>query len=52
MEEWFGKYKKYKRHEEARFLLQRLFPLSNIANYNLAQDKIIYLPLRCADRRN
>ena len=36
---------KYKRHEETRItsLLQRHFPLSNIAGYNLAQDKIIYL---------
>ena len=44
-EEWFGKYMKYKRHEETRItsLLQRHFPLSNIAGYNLAQDKIIYL---------
>jgi len=44
-EEWFGKYMKYKRHEETRItsLLQRHFPLSNIAGYKLAQDKIIYL---------
>ena len=43
--EWFGKYMKYKRHEETRItsLLQRHFPLSNIAGYNLAQDKIINL---------
>ena len=41
-EEWFGK---YMRHEETRItsLLQRHFPLSNIAGYNLALDKIIYL---------
>ena len=44
-EEWFGKYMRYKRHEETRItcLLQRHFPLSNIAGYDLAQDKIIYL---------
>ena len=43
-EEWFGKYMKYKRHEETTIasLLQRHFPLSNIARYNLAQDRIIY----------
>ena len=37
-----GKYMKYKRHEETRItsLLQRHFPLSNIAGYNLARDKI------------
>ena len=36
---------KYKRHEESRIisLLQLHFPLPNIAGYNLAQDKIIYL---------
>ena len=40
-----GKYMKYKGHQEARItaLLQRHFPLSNIAGYNLAQDKIIYV---------
>ena len=45
VEEWFGKYMKYKRHEEFRItcLLLRHFPLSNIAGYDLAQDKIIYL---------
>ena len=34
-----------KRDEETRitFLLQRHFPLSNIAGYNLVQDNIIYL---------
>ena len=44
-EEWFGKYMKYKGHQETRItaLLQRHFPLSNIAGYNLAQDKIIYV---------
>ena len=44
-EEWFGKYMKYKRHEETRFtlLLQRHFPLSKFAGYDLAQDKLIYL---------
>ena len=44
-EEWFGMYTKYKRHEETRItcLLQRHFPLTNIAGYYLAQDKIIYL---------
>ena len=44
-EEWFGKYIKYKRHEETRItcLLQLHFVLSNIAGYYLAQDKIIYL---------
>ena len=43
--EWFGKYMKYKRHEETRFtlLLQRHFPLSKFAGYDLAQDKLIYL---------
>ena len=43
-EEWFCKYMKYKGHQEARFnaLLQSHFPLSNIADYNLAKDKIIY----------
>ena len=42
-EGWLGKYIKYKGHQEARTtaLLQRHFPLSNIAGYNLAQDKII-----------
>ena len=36
---------KYQRYEETRItcLLQRPFPLSNIAGYNLAQDNIIYL---------
>ena len=44
-EEWFSKYMKYKGHQETRItaLLQRHFPLSNIAGYNLAQDKIIYV---------
>ena len=45
VEEWFGKYVKYKGHEETRItcLLQRHFPLSNIAGLDLAQDKIIHL---------
>ena len=36
---------KYKRHQETRItaLLQRHFPLSNIAGNYLAQDKIIYV---------
>ena len=44
-EERFGKFMKYKRHEETRItrLLQRHFPMSKMAGYNLAQDKIIYL---------
>ena len=38
-------YMKYKGHQHTRItaLLQRHFPLSNIAGYNLAQDKIIYV---------
>ena len=45
VEEWFCKYMKYKGHQETRItaILQRHFPLSNIAGYNLAQDKIIYV---------
>ena len=44
-EEWFSKCIKYKGHKETRIasLLQRHFPLSTIAGYNLAQDKIIYV---------
>ena len=39
------KYMTYKRHKEARImcLLLRHFPFSNMAGYDLAQDKIIYL---------
>ena len=44
-EEWFQKCLKYKAQGETRAtcLLQRHFRLSNIAGYDLAQDKIIYL---------
>ena len=45
-EEWSNKYMKYKGHQETRritAILQRHFPLFNIAGYNLAQDKIIYV---------
>ena len=42
-EEWFCKNMKYKGHQEARVtsMLKKHIPLSNIAGYNLAQDKII-----------
>ena len=38
-------YMKYNRHEEPRItcLLQRHFPMSYIAGYDLTLDKIIYL---------
>ena len=42
--QWFGKYLKYKRHEEVRItcLQQQHFPRSSIDEHDLAQDNIIY----------